>query len=586
MKRTKMALTALMLALVMAVAPLTALAAPAVEPVAYEEEAFDPFAELRMVALTPEAMEIVLYDFDYLVAKIMAVAPTVNIIERRLGVDAEFYFEFIRNIILSGQELPSLLSVFEPERWGEEQTDPLYIAADYLFTVMQLITGDLGALGHFIPQSQFLEAQTFTALVVSLYHGIELTDEDIELWMSYGYTYEQIHHFVQSNLNFSQLHFDIYNQPSVLWFYELNIDDIDVNVNLGDVMGFQDENNIVTEILEEGRIAYIRINSFLGNIEFDSQTLFPFYEEIQDFEHLIIDIRGNGGGWTGYWGSNVMSMLLTENVVYTYYELFVVNERTAAFFEYPMSMLGGLLVDVITVDELLATRNLPAFNEDDAQLLDYAIIWEVEFYQSPFAIPFAGDIWLLVDGQSASASEMAANASIATGFATVVGEPTAGVTGVLYTFAAMPNTGILFRIDIGYTIDQYGRSVEEHGVIPQIANAPGLDALQTVMSMIATEGAITVTVGGAGYARPSGLVPLPAMNDVFATLPTHVVDGTVFVPVRLAAYAHGYSVQWDEYTRSAIITNGEQFVVTVGGNVVIYNDTMFIPLEDARELFA
>jgi len=40
-------------------------------------------------------------------------------------------------------------------------------------------------------------------------------------------------------------------------------------------------------------------------------------------------------------------------------------------------------------------------------------------------------------------------------------------------------------VDIGSFTDDYGRSIEEHGVAPDIRNFPGMDALETVLAIIA-----------------------------------------------------------------------------------------------------
>jgi hypothetical protein len=180
-------------------------------------------------------------------------------------------------------------------------------------------------------------------------------------------------------------------------------------------------------------------------------------------------------------------MLLSEEISFTFPEFFVASERTTALFGDPSSMVFANLYGIFPAAEFVESQNMTEFNPDDLALLDYAIVWEARYAPAPNAIPFNGEIWLLVDGLSASASVMAAKIAVNTGFATVVGEPTSVITGVAHTFAALPNTGILFRIDLGYTTDQYGRSIEEFGIIPQIPNAPGMDALETVLSIINAE---------------------------------------------------------------------------------------------------
>ncbi|MDR2590116.1 MAG: S41 family peptidase, partial [Oscillospiraceae bacterium] len=65
----------------------------------------------------------------------------------------------------------------------------------------------------------------------------------------------------------------------------------------------ESRDNLYTEIIEDQRIAYMSVNSFfISNAQMfiDEQKIFSFFEEIQNYEHLIIDLRNNGGGWFDY----------------------------------------------------------------------------------------------------------------------------------------------------------------------------------------------------------------------------------------------------------------------------------------------
>ena len=479
MKKTVLWVAALVL--IITFFPTTSLAA----------QAGDALYEPRTIILTPTARDIVLADFDYFVAKVLDVAPTQNIIYRRLGLNAEDFFSFYRELIYNEVPLPSILSVIEPERWAEAPTDDLSIAADYILSITVFIAYALEGLGHFGPTVNFIIEQTFFALAHTMYHNVEISQEDVEEWLAQGYTPEVIANAkrnFEAGFIFSRLHYEIYNTPSVLWFYDLDSSELDFDLEIEEVLvGNEDPDNISTEILVPGQIAYIHIASFMSDMRLDNEILLPFYEEVQNFDHLIIDIRGNGGGWSTHFPTNVISMLIDEAISFNYYEFFIDSERTADFFVEPHSMTNANLYGIFPIADFMESRNLYQFNQDDLELLDYAIVWNSDFFPAENNVPFGGEIWLLVDGESASASEMAAIISIGTGFATVVGAPTSGITGVIHTYAALPNTGVLFRIDLGYTVDQYGRSVEEFGVIPQIMNTEGMDALETVLALIAAQ---------------------------------------------------------------------------------------------------
>ena len=576
MKNKRQALLAFVMALILAISPTAAFAAG--------NNATDSYYEWRYIELTPEALEIALQDFTYLTRKILEVAPAQNIIYRRFGISAEVFFFLWRQIIISNEPMPSLLSYFEPERWGDAPTDDLSIAADYLFTILALISMELHGLGHLIPMLGDEVEEVFHALVLTMQDDIEIDQEYLDWLLAEGFTSDEIRNW-QASLQFDILHYAIYNTPSVLWFYDLDRTALDLDAYIGEILGFHEPENVTTAIIEPGRIAYIHIESFMGNIAFDSRTLFPFYEEIQDYEHLIIDLRGNEGGWVTHFPTNVVSMLIDEPISFTYYEFFIANDLTAPFFEYPVSMTGANLYAVLPISEFLADRDMSLFNRADAALLDYAIIWNVEIFPARNNIPFGGEIWILVDRYSASASEAAANMAISTGFATVVGEPTAGVTAVVYTYAALPNTGILFRIDLGYTVDQYGRSFEEFGVIPQIRNFFGRDAFETVLDII--NDIPQTPVQPPLLTRP-GAPTRPIIFEPFGDVPRRNIGGVEFVSIRLVANSLGYAVEWDGSNNAVVVTanDGSYWIVRVNVDGVFNdNGTVLVPFEKAVEMF-
>lgn len=78
----------------------------------------------------------------------------------------------------------------------------------------------------------------------------------------------------------------------------------------------------MTRILEEGKLAYLSISSLPHErVEEDNEMLAPFLEEIRSYDALIIDIRGNGGGSTSYWGM-LVPKLMKEPLTSVSYFLF------------------------------------------------------------------------------------------------------------------------------------------------------------------------------------------------------------------------------------------------------------------------
>ena len=418
---------------------------------------------LRMINLTEEAKDIVLEDFDYLAYEIIENAAVQGVFYRRFGLTLEAYLNEIRDRIYDMEPVESVTSFLIDESWEEEQTEARYIAADYLISVLFWdLSMDINGLGHFGPQMRDLYVDMFHAYSISLYNS-SATDFTANIERNLGYL----------------------SEPATLWLYDVDPSEFNLNMDSSDFIGVREENNITTEYLSDD-IAYIHIASFINNPDFDSEILFPFYEKVQYFEHLIIDIRGNRGGWGHYVTRNVVAMLIDEPLEFRYAEFSTSGERAQRAAQYSLygNIIGATAAEIIPATEFIEEYKLAYFNEDDLEFLEYAILFHGVIEPAYDNTPFAGEIWLLIDEETASASEFLAMLSLYSGFATVVGEPTAGITGVETTFVALPNTGVLFRVDTGSKIDALGRSVEEFGVHPSILIEPRNDALDTVLDLI------------------------------------------------------------------------------------------------------
>jgi len=245
-------------------------------------------------------------------------------------------------------------------------------------------------------------------------------------------------------------------------------------------------------ILEEDRIAYLRIPTFMPDIEralIEQATLLRFYQTIQNYDHLIIDIRGNHGGHISMWYAEILYALWPDMED-------VPNMPLYAFYvdsELGRSFANDLWFDeysfIIFEDDYVHASSLPYFNEAD--MLHFTQGTRINtnlgaHRRNPFIVrtPFAGEIWLLTCSFNYSSAEMFARTAKHMNFATLVGETTGGGHTNGRMFFALPNTGILVTWDIDYLTDTYGRSLEEFPTTPHYFNREGLCAFQTVMQMI------------------------------------------------------------------------------------------------------
>jgi len=390
-----------------------------------------------------------LEDLDYLEAMIedkLAISGPIN---RRTGNNAREAVDGVRDMILETD--------FTVE--GFIDIDDLdEAAAEFMHGLLYFIPWQLEGLGHMAPMEEESYVDHFARVIR------HIMDEDEETSDLAIYAYCQ------------------YTHPAVMAFF--GIDSIDL---AKEGHGRDDENNITTEILVPGEVAYIAIANFMNNNELDRDVLFPFYGEIQDFDHLIIDLRGNLGGYFVNFTENVMGALIDEPLAISYHEFFRDVPGTWVGVDmyidahYLSSNFGG---EPEPVNEFFERHPMPFFNEDDKEDVDYVIHWD--YYVQPMedGFPFDGKIWLLVDEMSASASELAAIFSTSSGFATVVGRPTMGVMGAITVTPILPNTGIIFRIDVGYLTDPYGRSLEEFGVSLDHQVQGDMDILDYTLDLI------------------------------------------------------------------------------------------------------
>ncbi|MCL2620265.1 MAG: S41 family peptidase [Defluviitaleaceae bacterium] len=244
---------------------------------------------------------------------------------------------------------------------------------------------------------------------------------------------------------------------------------------------FYNPDNVLTETLGEGRIAYIAIRTFWHeNINPDSDIILEFLQSVAHYNHLILDIRGNGGGSSTYWTHIIMPLLLNQPVTAYFYNFTMDGQHLRRFY----SDTSPDFADFTPVyDGLL--EGFPLLHPDDAGLFEYYFRLAIPIEPHPeFAVGFNGKIWLLVDEYNFSAAETATQITQQTNFATIVGVSTGGGGGRTPIVAVMPNSGIAVYFQAVYGIDHLGRNGYEFSAQPDIFNRDGMDALATVLAII------------------------------------------------------------------------------------------------------
>jgi len=229
------------------------------------------------------------------------------------------------------------------------------------------------------------------------------------------------------------------------------------------------------------------------------QKIFDFYEEIRDFGHLIIDLRANGGGapswfYTAFVAPNIAQAVTIDGFAFVNYGGYS-SPYANPILTYDRSIFPAAGSPIVAdwhrrpIAEFLETYDLPELNLADMKRMDYVIYISttirprimLRFNREP---AFPGKIWLLTGPYMGSAAQLAAWVTQDTGFATLVGEVTGGVYGCGRTYVALPYSGMVLTMDLFYSTDRHGRPLEA-GTIPDYFNRDGMNALETVLAMIA-----------------------------------------------------------------------------------------------------
>jgi len=213
-----------------------------------------------------------------------------------------------------------------------------------------------------------------------------------------------------------------------------------------------------TKIWSGNKLAYIRFGNFEGD-SYDDETfefLKAFYEKVKNFEHLIIDIRGNSGGMKETWMNNIIAPLAKKKLTSKMYAAYHKGKYVHMFRKdrgYKIELDKKELVDFP-----------PETLTDDYSVYDASITVE------PLGeIPFNAKISLLVDNITYSASIAFTLFCKDTGFAKVYGTPTKGEgIGSGTIFYVLPNSKILIRFFPELGINSKGNACEEMKVQPDV----------------------------------------------------------------------------------------------------------------------
>ncbi|MCL2203707.1 MAG: S41 family peptidase [Defluviitaleaceae bacterium] len=435
--------------------------------------------------------EDMLYDFEHMMGVLEENWPFFNLSVSANGVDVRQRADIVRALL-------------------HDPATPIRNPIDFLYLLQTYFFGPIGQLGH-------LSAIRSHELFFSWKESALL---NMEWHRNYGTITQMI-----------QFQYDRFTSPEMLMFYS-RLRDMGRGVPPPlPLVGGEREAVMEFDSLEPGRVAYMRIHSMMG-IWHDPPSLtdprmfhyerlmYDFYNGIEGYGHLIIDLRGNRGGMTPHFSTMVMPHFLRAPVrlpAYVFYMDGYYANLAREVYCVAHNFLRGydrLIFEMRYLNrQVTFAQPLPYLDTEIGLVHAFASGYRINPRLHYFGtrpsfgtrrtafdiVHFHGKIWLLIDEYTASAAEGAAAILKYGGIATVVGAPTMGVMGtgfepvVFTTF--LPNTGILIRFDVAYYTDSYGRPLQGYGIQPHYHNRPGMDALETVLAMIAEGSLHTVLMG-------------------------------------------------------------------------------------------
>ncbi|NHJ46863.1 MAG: hypothetical protein FK733_03655 [Asgard group archaeon] len=213
--------------------------------------------------------------------------------------------------------------------------------------------------------------------------------------------------------------------------------------------------------LLDSKNAYIYIPTFSHLIyEQEYPNFIDFYEQIEGYDNLIIDIRGNKGGSIYYWLDGIIKPLQSKDLDFSFY----IAYRNGTY-------INDYLDNYYSTATKISKQGLDFLPEEvqtDAFIDDIHVLeWDCRKPATNFN--FLGNISIIVDDYTYSASEYFLCFCKETGFAKIYGTAGGG-DGLLRSrqMFALPNSKLLIltSIDCGMTFE--GVINEEFHTMPDV----------------------------------------------------------------------------------------------------------------------
>ncbi len=231
----------------------------------------------------------------------------------------------------------------------------------------------------------------------------------------------------------------------------------------------------------EGRVPYLRIESFSQWGDTTQARLEDFFSSISQEEHLIIDVRGNGGGSDMAWRRGIVPFLAQQE--YEFDQFWAVKSGTLNLMLEPEFDKSRGYITRYTDDSW--QKEFPYISPDMLTGMDIFLKVSVTLRCADVPDKFHGKIWVLVDKHSYSATDMFTCFCKETGFATLVGTNTGGNgKGASPYYMALPYSGLIVEYEPYLSFNTDGTCNGISGTVPDIVPEEGRGALETCLMAI------------------------------------------------------------------------------------------------------
>jgi len=264
-------------------------------------------------------------------------------------------------------------------------------------------------------------------------------------------------------------------------------------VDIADIIDIESRRGVIEIVdIELGRISYLGLRNILPIVanEHEISTLRHYFWELDEHSHLIIDLRDNQGGSTGFM-QRFIGPLVRSNVNMAVDSFFIPTAQNLGFLSEASRAsqrfadrfgrefrFGGWDIMMETVDDY------PIFHDNSGRKFFRTLRSTIGHPQSNFN----GKIWVLINENTMAEAIWVAEFLRHTELATLVGSATTSTAGSLlprHQLFNLPRSGIIVQYDISFSVVEGSNVPMEFGVKPHYFNREGMDALETVLAMIA-----------------------------------------------------------------------------------------------------